>query len=296
MKNLWIVLLLTTCLFAQPTGIKPILGTQLDWGHPLTKGLVAAWFNQEAAPALGTLYDLSGNGNNGTLVGNTHSVPGKFGNALDFDGTGDYVEFGVVDAFKFAGDFSIVATFAYTGTANQIVISAARGGAGDIRWSLFHSNFAGAFVFDIDDNTTGMFVEADTAINDGTYHQVVGVRDGDNLRIYVDGREDGTPVDITGYGSLAGNTNATRIGNEADGGLDLNGQISDVKIYDRALIASEVRDLYIDSFQMFAQERLPIASAAAPAGGGQVMMIMTSGSLVVLFIAFSFWISERKTA
>lgn len=36
--------------------------------------------------------DTSGQGNDGTLYGNTAWVDGKVGKALSFDGSGDYVE------------------------------------------------------------------------------------------------------------------------------------------------------------------------------------------------------------
>ena len=36
--------------------------------------------------------DSSGNNNHGTLVGNPQWVDGKFGKALKFNGTGDYVD------------------------------------------------------------------------------------------------------------------------------------------------------------------------------------------------------------
>jgi len=44
----------------------------------------------------GRIFDRSGNDHTGTLVGDTHWVLGKFGPALRFDGTSDYVIFGNV--------------------------------------------------------------------------------------------------------------------------------------------------------------------------------------------------------
>jgi len=53
----------------------------------LTEGVVGAWtFND------GTARDLSGNGNNGEILDEPEVVKGKFGNALEFDGSDDGVE------------------------------------------------------------------------------------------------------------------------------------------------------------------------------------------------------------
>ena len=119
-KKLLLIFLLCSIALGQSTGLKPVLGTQLDWGQPKTKGLVGAWFNQEAAPTGGTLFDLSGNGKNGTLAGDVHSVPGPYGPALELGGVvGDYV--GLGDIQFGLGDFSLVISFKSTSATSQVL-------------------------------------------------------------------------------------------------------------------------------------------------------------------------------
>ncbi len=72
----------------------------INWGGDLNYGgELAAGANTKLLMHLnegsgGTANDASGNGNNGTLFnGATWSSPGRFGNALQFDGTDDYVKF-----------------------------------------------------------------------------------------------------------------------------------------------------------------------------------------------------------
>ena len=104
-------------------------------------------------------------------------------------------------------------------------------------------------MFAIDDNTTAKSVESATAGNDNTYRYLVGVRDGNNLRFYINGIEDGnSPTDITGYGSLD-STDPLIIGAGTQGagggrGNYLNGSVGSVQIYNRALSAQEVKQSY----------------------------------------------------
>lgn len=295
MKKLWIVLLLTTCLCAQPTGMKPMLGIQLDWVNPKTKRLVGAWFNQEAAPALGTLYDISGNGNNGMLVNDTHSVPGKFGPALDFDGTNDYVQIPDTEALRFdsgSQDFSVFAWIRFTGdpTAAIQTIVGKRDANNDGWW---FSSINGTLRMSID----AIDISSSTQITDNDWHFVgATITRAGNGQLYLDGLPDGSPVAISG--EVMSTTTDMRFGiNAYSFTFDFQGEMDQVLIYDRVLNPSEITSLSYDSFQIFEQERLPIVAAAAPAEEySHVMIIMGSSSLIVVFIAFSFWISGKKAA
>ena len=86
--------------------------------------------------------------------------------------------------------------------------------------------------------------------NDNTYRYLVGIRDGNNLRLYINGVENPSysPIDITGYGSLD-STDPLVIGAGtagAGGGRCnyLNGSVGSVHIYSRALSAEEVLHNY----------------------------------------------------
>lgn len=64
----------------------------------LKQGLVGCWIPSVSGSGL-LLPDLSGRGNNGSLVGMDASdwVSGQYGRALDFDGSNDYLEYGRCD-------------------------------------------------------------------------------------------------------------------------------------------------------------------------------------------------------
>ena len=70
-----------------------------------------------------TAYDLSGNGNDGTLGGDPQWMAGKIGDALDFDGD-DYVDAGNSSTLDFGTNNWTVTAWAKTtmGTGNSGVL------------------------------------------------------------------------------------------------------------------------------------------------------------------------------
>jgi hypothetical protein len=64
---------------------------QLDPSDPINQGLVGYWSMDGSTIAGTTLRDLSGKGNNGTLVGSPPLVNGITGQALSFNGSSQYV-------------------------------------------------------------------------------------------------------------------------------------------------------------------------------------------------------------
>lgn len=86
------------------------------------------------------------------------------------------------------------------------------------------------------------FVKADTAVNDGGWHHLAAVCDGTEIRLYLDGVLDATPV------AKSGNfTNATQIpiyvgfrGTAASGGDGGSGQFAEAAVYTTALTAARI--------------------------------------------------------
>ena len=67
--------------------------------------LVAHWRFDETSGA--TAFDASGNGHDGTIMGDPQWVPGKLGGALEFDGAGDYVDCGASPDYEIAVNITI---------------------------------------------------------------------------------------------------------------------------------------------------------------------------------------------
>ena len=121
-----------------------------------------------------------------------------------FDGEDQYVNCGT-DASLDAGsdDFTLACWIKTSGQITDIRVIGGKGGTftGGKRYTFFINN--GKWFFDIDDNSAAKNVIANSDLDDSAWHFLVGVRDGNNLRFYVDGVEQtASPIDITGYGSL----------------------------------------------------------------------------------------------
>ena len=102
-------LLLTGCSLL--SNISQVPATEQSSITSLTKGpapnLVGLWHFDEGSGT--TAFDSSVYGNNGTIIGATWEIPGKFGNALSFNGSSDYVNAGSDASFDFTGKFTVEA-------------------------------------------------------------------------------------------------------------------------------------------------------------------------------------------
>ncbi len=299
MKRLLLSLILLVSVCQGYVADKPILGIPLNPDHSLSRGLVGVWLFNERPGALGRAYDLSGNGNHGTLVGDTHSVPGRFGNALDFDGTGDYVDLGRPANLLITTEMTL--SFWHLSAGNY---TSNQGLAFCVRDSLSSTGLAWGVTFGFTANKyewfhAGYILPSNASISTDQWRHITITRCGSagnwTVSIYIDGVLDVSEVTALDP-SPTTDTSFVAIGRP--GAADFwytIGQISDVMIYNRCLSAGEVASLHLDSFQMFEQERLPIASGAAPAEEHtQVIIIMASGPLILLLLLWRLKITEGR--
>lgn len=77
---------------------KPFRGVQLNRSHPLAQGLVGCWIMNEGGGNL--VYDLSGNGINGTLINNAAWSNTEYGSSIIFptDGGTDRINLGSISS------------------------------------------------------------------------------------------------------------------------------------------------------------------------------------------------------
>jgi len=229
--------------------LKPRQFRKPNLSHPLARGLVGYWLMNEGAG--NKVFDLSGNGNTGSLVADTHFVPGKFGLALDFDGKGDYVALSNTIPAQ-AG--TIVAWIKVDKEDNCSVA-----GIGGVSYSealLIYDSFDRFYIGD-GDNTHVFWIYPDGTFNE--WRQVVAVCDGINAYGYIDGVSLGAGqafANFTGIERLAGGY-----------AYDFGGQIDHAMIFSRALSASEITQLYREPFCTFDRDPIELWSAATLGAG-----------------------------
>lgn len=174
--------------------------------------------------------------------------------ALNFnDANSERVDIGNPSVLNFgSGDLTIMAWVNTTAPNNHRgnVIGKGSGFAGGKRYRLHFDNKGGSIQVEIDDdNPDKILLISATVQNDGNWHHAVGVRDGNNLRLYIDGAEDAnSPVDITGYGDLD-NTRPAQLGSSIDEPSGdfiefWDGDIDDGRYYGRALSPAEIATIF----------------------------------------------------
>ncbi len=200
-------------------------------------GLVGYWHFDEGASS--TAYDAAGLGNDGALQNSSMWAAGtscKAGNCLSLNGS-DYAESQNPAGFSFgSGSASIVVWFKTAVSSGALVTK--RTGSGFQMYVLstkFYADGAG---------TAG--VSSNGAVNDGLWHQGVVVYDRPSslLRLYIDGQPDNTVA--LGSTTLTDSANL-EFGRALLGGTPrdyFTGTIDEVRIYDRALSATEILDQY----------------------------------------------------
>jgi hypothetical protein len=227
----------------------------------LTVGLAfglpaAAWSGTPPPPCLDPASDLvhhwRGDGNaedtagdtDGTVSGATFTA-GRFGQAFSFDGVDDLVSFGPT-----VGNFG-VSDFTVGYWIKSDNLSEIQGVLGK-RLVCMHSSFwdnrlgpSGTMNVELDQDalaTNHNSIATAATMNDAAFHLFAFSREGATLRLYVDGvlsasgTTAGTSVISNAADLIAGKSACTGF----DGTTSFDGDLDEIKIYDRALTACEV--------------------------------------------------------
>jgi Tol biopolymer transport system component len=210
----------------------------------LNDGLVAYW-SFDNASELG--HDDSGNGHNGTVYGAT-SVSGICGNALGFDGIDDDVRIQPSPDFDLTDNITIVAWVKCGDSLRAPVISKGiNDGSFNYELIINEQGFV-AFEF-IDYPHTGQwhFIYSVSTINDTQWHHLAAAYDRTAVRIYIDGTLDAVVSDTAPMPVRA--DQSITIGRKTSSWPwdYLKGDIDEVRIYNRALTAAEIQNLYTTS-------------------------------------------------
>lgn len=200
----------------------------------LKQGLVGAWIPSISGSGL-LLPDLSGRGNNGALTNMDASdwVSSQYGRALDFDGSNDYIEsrspFGTAAQPEVTASAFIRINSGY----GLVMISNSTTGF------FWYAGLSGAAVAGqrlYIGNTPFPGLNSVTAIPSGWNH-IAFTYNRTAVVFYLNGVNVGT---ATGVNDPAFNNQVFQIGGYGSAET-LNGQLDDIRIYNRALTESEIK-------------------------------------------------------
>ncbi|MFN9721118.1 MAG: LamG-like jellyroll fold domain-containing protein, partial [Planctomycetota bacterium] len=178
----------------------------------------------------------SANGHDGTLNGGMTFVSGVSGQAFHFDGSNDYVS--VPDSIEQRAAMFTVAGWVQFANQGSIVLASKYGGYYN-GWILYleADRRASMSVYNVSNPALGQNVASSPLPGSGWTH-VAGTYDGTNLRIYVNGEEQGTARFDGGYLPTG---QAMTLGRASWYPRDyFAGDLDDFRFYDRALTAGEI--------------------------------------------------------
>ena len=204
------------------------------------QGLVSWW------QAEGDATDALGN-NNGTLQGTVGFVPGRVGQAFSFAGAG-YVEVAASPTLQPA-TVTAMAWVRHAGFPgfHNFVLSKGADLCEFTNYGLTTS--AGNLHFEVSDGATyAPSPDAGPGVWDGNWHLVAGTYDGATVRLYVDGVEvapgNPTPTPLAINTPLPTNQKFYIGAYRGECELRFNGDIDEVKVFNRALTPSEILSIY----------------------------------------------------
>ncbi len=245
--------------------LKPLRGLQVNWSHPLARGLAGCWLLNEAAGE--TVADHGLRRQHGAFQYSTTAPlwkPGRHGSCLEFGpqrclacGTGKFGwdttnELSVVAYVNPAASQSST-IFARSAFVRPVRLSGYTGGR--VRWWVY---------------TNGTNCNINSTSNHATdgseWIHVAGTWREHEGRIYVNGNLENSESASSGNLSFVSDSQAVGIGGTYEGGNYYecwSGRIEYVLVYNRALSPAEVKWLHREPFAMFERPVSP-ASIYAP--------------------------------
>ncbi len=223
----------------------------------LKSGLAGHW-TFDGRDMTQNVKDASGSSNHGFLTGftSTTTVAGKMGQALSFDGSNDYITHGdpttfdgptaqTITAWVNTNSFSIQRAIVtkWDAAPAQQVWGNYLNTTGSLGYCVYHHT---------DWRNGSICITSNQVLVINTWYHVASVwqASGNTMVLYINGVADAATPTVSGSAptSLSNNTSPLRIGNfRESGGANVkhfSGKMDDVRIYNRALSATEVKQLY----------------------------------------------------
>jgi hypothetical protein len=184
-----------------------------------------------------TVTDQSSYANNGTITGATSVADGRFGRALSFDGTSDWVRIPDANQLDLTTGMTLEA-WVYpqsTGSYRTVLLKQR---PGDLAYALYGSapsNPSAQLTVGANDYR---MANASSPLTMNTWSHLATTFDGATLRLYINGV---LTSSVAYSGSLTVSANDLFIGGNAVWSEWFDGKIDEVRVYNRPLAATEIQ-------------------------------------------------------
>ncbi|HIO23203.1 MAG TPA: LamG domain-containing protein [Nitrospinaceae bacterium] len=222
-----------------------------SWAKILPESIVAAWLFDEGSGK--TASDSTGNGHDGAIEAGAKWVNGRFGKALEFDGTGDWVSVPHSKNLGFAAGKSFTITVHYKGSkvGGSLVGKNYEDKSQALPWYLLWNDGSSPKVtlYLRDEGGASFRADGTSVVADDKWHFVAAVADASKGKssIWIDGKKE-AEADFnkkSGYGTSEG---VVAIGRHYD--RYTKGIIDDVGLFNVALTAGDIKTVMNEGLEV----------------------------------------------
>lgn len=213
-------------------------------GHAFVDNIVAAWTFEEGSGNV--IRDVSGNDNDGELMGAANWVDGKFGSALELGGDA-HIEVPFDESMNLLnqGDFTLAAWFlVYIVPQKMLAVQQGDANGTGRSWLFVHETASEIRSF-LGGATIASGINAE---QDQWYHTAVVVTEGgatDTVQLYVDGVIAGAPTPL----SMEDCEGIYFIGSHKGLGDLWDGLLDEIVLINKALDEAEINTLMTDGIE-----------------------------------------------
>jgi hypothetical protein len=224
-------------------------GVNTSQTNKLTDGLVGFWSfdgsDVDLSDSSSEVKDVSGNGNHGDAKNGAKPAIGKLGQGYEFDGSDDYVEILTPSGLSSSDSFTVTAWVdGASQSDNTRIVNYGNTSANQGGFILGQTSSGKIRAYTDAGGGSWNQITGNTSFDDGNWHLIVMTYNGstDTRQLYLDGEKDGS--ETHGYDNSPSNPGIS-LGNRLDSQSEgQKGVVDNIRIYDRALSASEIDKLY----------------------------------------------------
>ncbi len=234
--------------------------------------------------------DSSGFGNTGTLEnGPTWITSGENGGGLTLDGATQYVQVNDAASLDISSSWTVSAWVNFAALPGSgscaVLIDKENSGSTNYQLCLDNGSFSTGVGWVVNYNSTGCcdnhYAKYVTTPSTGTWYLVTGVysSSAQTLTLYVNGTSVSSNSSVAGYTPEHGGGSTLDLGNQAGVGNYLNGSLDDARVYNVALTAAQVSQLYSGTWSAVSTGgTTPAASITGCSIAGDITSTARSGA------------------